>query len=56
MIISPRPENTELMSTGGYSHVMGRGILLVLVGNPSRDCVSAKILVRRHLKPNPQLL
>ena len=29
---------------------------LALVGNPSRDGVSIKILVRRHGKPNPQLL
>ena len=27
-----------------------------IVGNPSRDGVSIKILVWRHLKPNPQLL
>ena len=29
---------------------------LALVGNPSRDGVSTKILVWRHLKPNTQLL
>ena len=29
---------------------------LALVGNPSRDVVLIKILVLRHLKPNPQLL
>ena len=32
------------------------GSSLALVGNPSRDGVSIKILVWRHLKPNPQLL
>ena len=31
-------------------------LYLTLVGNPSRDGVSIKILVWRHLKPNPQLL
>ena len=34
----------------------GDGPSLALVGNPSRDGVSIKILVWRHLKPNPQLL
>ena len=33
----------------------GEGSSLALVGNPSRDGVSIKILVWRHLKPNPQL-
>ena len=32
------------------------GSSLALVGNPSRDRVSIKILVWRHLKPNPPLL
>ena len=31
-------------------------IIIALVGNPFRDGVSIKILVWRHLKPNPQLL
>ena len=34
----------------------GEGSSLALVGNPFRDGVSIKILVQRHLKPNPQLL
>ena len=34
----------------------GEGSTLALVANPSRDGVSIKILVWRHLKPNPQLL
>ena len=34
----------------------GGGFSLSLVDNPSRDGVSIKILVWRHLKPNPQLL
>ena len=34
----------------------GEGSSLALVGNPSRDGVLIKILVWRHLKPNPQLL
>ena len=34
----------------------GEGSSLALVDNPSRDSVSIKILVQRHLKPNPQLL
>ena len=32
------------------------GSSLALVDNPIRDGVSTKILVWRHLKPNPQLL
>ena len=34
----------------------GEGSSLGLDGNPSGDGVSMKILVWRHLKPNPQLL
>ena len=34
----------------------GEGSFLAIVGNPSTDGVSIKILVWRHLKPNPQLL
>ena len=34
----------------------GEGSSLALVGNPSRDGVSIKILVWRHLEPKPQLL
>ena len=55
IIISPRPGNTGLMYSEGQSHLMGRGSSLALVGNPSRDGVSIKILVWRHVKPNPQL-
>ena len=31
-------------------------VIIALVGNPFRDGVSIKILVWRHVKPNPQLL
>ena len=31
-------------------------IIIALVGNPFRDGVSIKILVWRHVKPNPHLL
>ena len=34
----------------------GEGSSLALVGNSSRDNVSIRIMVGRHLKPNPQLL
>ena len=34
----------------------GEGSSLALVENPSKDGVSIKILVWRHLKPNSQLL
>ena len=34
----------------------GEGSSLAVVGNPSRDGVSIKILVWSHLKTNPQLL
>ena len=34
----------------------GEGSSLAFAGNPSRDGVLIKILVWRHLKPNPQLL
>ena len=53
---SPRPGNTRLMSSGHSLISWGEGSSLALVGNPSRDRVSIKILVSRHLKPNPQLL
>ena len=54
--VSPRPGNTGLMSSG-YSLISpGEESSLVLVGNPSREGVSIKILVWRHFKPNPQLL
>ena len=43
------PAGDSLISWGEISP-------LALVGNPSRDGVSIKILVWRHLKPNPQLL
>ena len=55
MIISPRPENSELMSSGSFIS-WGKVSSLALVGNPSRDGASIKILVWRCLKPNPQLL
>ena len=48
----PRPGNPA----GDSLISWGEGSSLTLVGNPSRDGVSIKILVRRHLKPNPQLL
>ena len=53
---SPRPGNTGLISSGHSLISWGEGSSLALVGNPSRDRVSIKILVSRHLKPNPQLL
>ena len=54
--MSPRPGNTGLMSRGDSFISWGEGSSLALAGNPSRDGVSIKILVWRHLKPNPQLL
>ena len=56
IITSLRPGNTELMSSGDSLISRGEGSSLALVGNPSRDGVSIKILVWRHLKPNPHLL
>ena len=53
---TPRLGNTGLMSSGISLISWGEGSSLALVGNPSRDGVSIKILVWRHLKPNPQLL
>ena len=54
IVISLIPGNTGLMS--GDSLISWReGSFLALVGNPSRDGVSIKILVWRHLKSNPQL-
>ena len=47
MIIFLRPGNTGLMSSRGEASS------LALVDNPSRDGVSIKILVWRHLEPNP---
>ena len=55
MIIYPRPGNTGLMPVGHSLISWGEGSSLALVGNPSRDGVSIKILWR-HFKPNPQLL
>ena len=48
-----RPRNTGLMSSGIWS---GEGSSLALVGNPSSGGVLMKILVWRHLIPDPQLL
>ena len=48
------PGNTGLMSRGDSLISWGEGSSLALVGNPSRDGVSIKILVWRHLKPNPR--
>ena len=53
---SARPGNTGLMSNGDSLISWGERSSLALVGNPSRDGVSIKILVWRHLKPNPQFL
>ena len=44
-----RPPGDSLISWGERSSS-------ALVGNPSRDGVSIKILVWRHLKPSPQIL
>ena len=40
----------------GIVSFLGEGSSLALVVNPSRNGVSIKIMVRRQLKPNPQLL
>ena len=56
IIISPRPGNTGFIPVGDSLISWGEGSFLVLVGNPSREGVSIKILVWTHLKPNPQLL
>ena len=53
---SPRPGNTGLMSNGDSLISWGERSSLALVGNPSRDGVSIKILLWRHLKLNLQLL
>ena len=53
---SARPGNTGLMSNGDSLISWGERSSLALVGNPSRDGVSIKILLWRHLKLNPQLL
>ena len=50
---SLRRGNTGLMSS---FISWGEGSSLALVGSPSRDGVSIKILVWRHLKLDPQLL
>ena len=42
------------MSRGDSLISWGEGSSLALVGNPSRDGVSIKMLVWRHLKPKPQ--
>ena len=55
MIITPRPGKTGLMSSRDSLISWGEGSSLALAGNPSRDGVSIKILVWRHLKANPQL-
>ena len=56
MTITPRLGNTGLMSSGDSLISWGEGSSLVLVGNPSRESVSIKILVWRHFKPTPQCM
>ena len=56
IIISPRLVNTELMSRGEILIASVEGSSLALVSSPSRDGVSIKILVLRHLKPTPQFI
>ena len=54
---SSRDQEILGLCPGGDSLISwGEGSSLALAGNPSRDGVSIKILVWRHLKPNPQLL
>ena len=50
--MAPRPRNTGLMSSGDSLILWGEGASSALVGNPSRDGVSIKILVWGHLQ-NP---
>ena len=50
-------ETRKYRVDAGHSLISwGDGSSLSLIGTPSRDGVSIKILVWRHLKPNPQLL
>ena len=57
IIIIPRDQEILGQCPVGDSLILwGEGSSLALVDNPSRDGVSIKILVWRHLKPNPQLL
>ena len=55
IIVSPRAGNIGFMSSGDSLISWGEESSLALVDNPSRDGVSMKILMWRHLKPNPQL-
>ena len=55
IIVSPRAGNIGFMSSGDSLISWGEESSLALVSNPSRDGVSMKILMWRHLKPNPQL-
>ena len=54
IIIPPRLGNTGLIA-GDSLISWGEGSSLALVGNPSRDGVSIKILVWRHLKTHPSV-
>ena len=56
IIISLRPGNTGLMSSGESLISWRGGPSLALVGNPSRDGLMIKKLVWRPLKPSPPLL
>ena len=51
IIIIIRPENIGLMSSGYNLISWEEGSSLALVGNRSRDGVSIKTLVWRHLNP-----
>ena len=56
IIISLRPGNTGLMSSGESLIPWRGGPSLALVGNTSRDGLMIKKLVWRPLKPSPPLL
>ena len=57
IIINPRDQEILGWCPAGHSLISwGKGFSLALVGNPSRDGVSIKILLWRHLKLSPQFL
>ena len=56
IIITRDQEILGWCPVGGSLISWGEGSSLTLAGNLSRDGVLIKIMVCRHLKPNPQLL
>ena len=57
IIINPRDQEILGWCPAGHTLISwGKGSSLALVGNPSRDGVSIKILLWRHLKLSPQFL